>query len=170
MIEIWTVLTPILLADVVNPVLFAFMVYAIGSNRPLRTAFSLLLVHTATYLVCGVVAALTLGHLEDRLANPHWVDFIVGFIVGLFLLWVAFRMARESERKEPEDIEELTPLKAFGLGSIINLIGLPFALPYFAALSQILKADLSVADSILLVTAYNLFYAVPFDFNLFLDL
>jgi len=42
----------------------------------------------------------------------------------------------------------LTPLTAFGFGAVINLIGLPFALPYFAALDQILKADLTVTDSV----------------------
>ncbi len=45
---------------------------------------------------------------------------------------------------------------------VINLVGLPFALPYFAALDQILKADLSVIDSALVLTGYNIGYALPF--------
>jgi len=40
----------------------------------------------------------------------------------------------------------LTPVKAFGLGAVINFVGIPFALPYFAALNQILKADLTIID------------------------
>ena len=56
----------------------------------------------------------------------------------------------------------LSPIKAFGIGSFINFIGIPFALPYFAALGQILKANLTTLDSVLVLIAYNLGYAVPF--------
>ncbi len=41
-------------------------------------------------------------------------------------------------------------------------MGLPFALPYFAALDQILKADLTVSGSLLVLVIYNLGYALPF--------
>ena len=61
-----------------------------------------------------------------------------------------------------EDMFELTPLKAFATGAVVNIVGIPFALPYFAAISQILKADLSVTSSILMVAIYNSLYAVPF--------
>jgi hypothetical protein len=45
---------------------------------------------------------------------------------------------------------------------VINLIGLPFALPYFAALDQILEADLTATDSVTVLVGYNLAYALPF--------
>ena len=54
------------------------------------------------------------------------------------------------------------PLKSFAIGAIINIIGLPFALPYFAALNQILKAELNVTSSVIVLAGYNLFYALPF--------
>ncbi len=38
----------------------------------------------------------------------------------------------------------------------------PFALPYFAAVDQILKANLSVEWSIAAIAFYNLAYALPF--------
>lgn len=46
MLGLWAVLSPMLLADVVNPVLFAFMVYAVGTERPLGNSISALLGHT----------------------------------------------------------------------------------------------------------------------------
>lgn len=60
MLDLWAVLIPILLADVVNPVLFAFMVYmvyAVGTDRPLSNSISALLGHTAAYLSFGIVLA-----------------------------------------------------------------------------------------------------------------
>jgi cytochrome c biogenesis protein CcdA len=45
---------------------------------------------------------------------------------------------------------------------VINFIGIPFALPYFAAIDQILKANLPPAEVVVLLVAYNLAYALPF--------
>ena len=36
--ENWGMLLPILLSDVINPVLFAFMVYAAGCSRPVLSS------------------------------------------------------------------------------------------------------------------------------------
>jgi cytochrome c biogenesis protein CcdA len=44
----------------------------------------------------------------------------------------------------------------------VNLIGIPFAVPYFGAIAQILRADLSEAGSLLALAGYNLLYALPF--------
>ena len=54
MLDLWAILLPILLADIVNPVLFAFMVYAVGSDRPLLNSIAALLGHTAAYLSFGI--------------------------------------------------------------------------------------------------------------------
>jgi len=45
---------------------------------------------------------------------------------------------------------------------VINFIGIPFALPYFAAIDQILKANLATGDTLVLLVAYNPVYAPPF--------
>jgi hypothetical protein len=54
MAEIWSILTPILLTDIINPVLFAFMVYAVGSERPIVNAGSMLLGHTLADFTGGL--------------------------------------------------------------------------------------------------------------------
>jgi cytochrome c biogenesis protein CcdA len=163
MLDLWAVLTPILLADVVNPVLFAFMVYAVGTDRPLINSVSALLGHTASYLGFGIALAFAFEAISTRLANPRPVDFGVGLLVGVLLLWVAWlSRGGNTGEKSKAQVEGLTPLKAFGVGAIINIVGLPFALPYFAALDQILKADLTVTGSILMLAGYNLGYALPF--------
>jgi cytochrome c biogenesis protein CcdA len=47
-------------------------------------------------------------------------------------------------------------------GAMVNVIGLPFAVPYFAAIDQFLKADLDTADVLTALLLYNLAYALPF--------
>ena len=163
MLELWVILTPILLADVVNPVLFAFMVYAVGTDRPLSNSISALLGHTAAYLSFGIILALFFNIIKTGLANPKPVDYIISLIVGILLLWVAWRSrSKTADKKDKPQVEELTPLKSFTIGAIINIVGLPFALPYFAALDQILKAELTVTSSVIVLVGYNLLYALPF--------
>jgi cytochrome c biogenesis protein CcdA len=163
MLDVFAVLLPILLADVINPALFAFMVYAVGTDRPLMNANAALLGHTIAYLVFGIGLALAFEAITQRLANPEPIDYVLGLMIGVILLWVVWRnQTGKLQTKQAPQMEQLTPLQAFGIGAMINLVGLPFALPYFAALDQILKANLSVIDSVTLLVGYNLIYALPF--------
>jgi cytochrome c biogenesis protein CcdA len=163
MLELWAVLIPILLADVFNPVLFAFIVYAVGTDRPVANSTAALLGHTTAYLAFGIALAVAFETITGWLSDPKPVDYWFGLLIGVLLLWVAWRSRRggKTGRREPE-AKQLTPLKAFGIGAVINIVGLPFALPYFAALDQILKADLSVTASAMVIVLYNLGYALPF--------
>ena len=162
MLEIWSSLVPILLADVLNPVLFAFMVYAAGSDRPVLNSSLMLAGHTTAYFAAGIAISFGMESIAERLANPKQIDLVIELVVGLILLWVAWK-SRGAENKDPEDsAPRMTAASAFGLGVIINFIGIPFAVPYFAALSQILKLDPSFVEAMLLLVAYNLLYALPF--------
>ena len=160
--EIWMALAPILLADVVNPVLFAFMVYAVSTQRPIINSTAILLGHTLAYFSAGIIIALGLERISVRLANPHSIDFIISLLIGILLLWVAFRSTKKTDKQQNKKNTKLTPFKALGLGAVVNFVGIPFALPYFAALDQILKANLAMTDSLLVLISYNLLYALPF--------
>jgi len=183
MTELLPRLIPILVVDVLNPMLFALMVVAVSTNRPLANSSAFLAGHTGAYFVSGIVIALGLNQITNRLNHPLPVDFVIELSIGLLLLWAALasRDGKASEDKTPE--RELTPTYCFGYGAIINfigvpfalpyfaavdqilkanLIGVPFALPYFAAVDQILKANLSVELSLTAIAFYNLAYALPF--------
>ncbi|UCB54803.1 MAG: GAP family protein [Thiotrichales bacterium] len=162
MLEIWAVLIPILIADVVNPVLFAFLVYAAGTSKPVLNSIAVLFGHTLAYFSAGIVIALGFERIADRLANPHHIDYIIGLVVGCLLLWAALRSRKQVDQSHRQDSEDLSPLTAVGAGAVVNFVGIPFALPYFAALDQILKADLTTAGALMMLVAYNLLYALPF--------
>jgi len=160
--EIWTILLPILLTDVMNPVLFAFLVYAAGTDRPVVLASSMLLGHTLAYFSAGVVLALSMESIAAYLAIPHTIDFVIELILGFALLWVAFMSSKDTGKRPEEKPPEFTVVSAFGFGAVINFIGIPFAVPYFAAIDQILKADFSTMQAVISLLAYNLVYALPF--------
>ena len=160
--EIWTTLIPILLADALNPVLFAFMVYAAGSDRPVLNSAVMLAGHTTAYFIAGIALSFGMESIAERLANPKQIDFVIELVVGVILLWVAWK-SRGAESKDPEDSSpRMTPISAFGLGITINFIGIPFAVPYFAALSQILKLDPTLTEALTFLVGYNILYAPPF--------
>ena len=160
--EIWGSLAAFLLADLLNPVLFASMVYAAGTSRPVLNSSAMLAGHTVAYLIVGIVLSFGLESIAERLTNPKHIDFFIEILVGLILFWVAWRSIG-AEKKQPQTSEsELSIPTAFGYGVIVNFIGIPFAIPYFAALSQILKIDPSFLEMLFILVVYNILYALPF--------
>ena len=162
MFELLPTLLPIFLIDFLNPVLFAMLVFAAGSQRGIANSSALLTGHTLAYFVAGVAIAYGMEQIAGRLANPHRIDFVISGIVGLGLLWMLVQTKRDGAPVADEPEWELTPLKCLGFGAVVNFIGIPFALPYFAAVDQILKADLSLAESVTTLGIYNIAYALPY--------
>ena len=162
MTDLFAVLVPILLVDVLNPVLFAMMVFAAGSGRPVGNSTAILAGHTLAYFVAGVAIAHGMEQISDRLANPHRIDFVISGIIGAGLLLIVLPTKKQGAPKAAEPEWELTPVKCLGLGAVVNFVGIPFALPYFAVVDQVLKADLSTAGSLVVLAIYNLGYALPF--------
>ncbi|MBT8047459.1 MAG: hypothetical protein HKO99_10360 [Xanthomonadales bacterium] len=160
--DIWTVLVPILLTDVVNPVLFAFLVYAAGSDRPVQLSSAMLLGHTAAYFSAGIVLALSMESIAAYLSEPHTVDFAIELVLGVVLIWLAIGSRKDTGQRPDEKAPKLNLLNCFTFGAVVNFIGIPFAVPYFAAIDQILKADFSATEAVLMLLAYNFIYALPF--------
>ncbi len=162
MTDLWLILAPILLADVLNPVLFALLVFAAGTARPVLTSCAALLGHTLAYLAVGVVLALGLEQISGLLANPSTLDFVVELIIGLFIIGIALWTGKSSSESTETADQGMSPAKALGMGAVINLIGLPFAVPYVGAISQILKVHLDPWAAFFALLSYNLLYALPF--------
>lgn len=156
------ILLPILLSDVLNPVLFTFMIYAAGSKRPVATSSAMLLGHTTAYMTCGVILAYGLEQMSTRLANPQTIDFVIEFVIACLLFWLVFRTRKDKGDRPNEQTPDFTVWKAFSFGALVNLIGIPFAVPYFAAIDQLLKSDLDTAGVVTALVIYNAAYAVPF--------
>lgn len=162
MSELWTILVPILLTDILNPVLFAFLVFAAGTDRPIMNSSAMLLGHTAAYFGAGVIIEIGLDRILDRLNNPHTIDFAIELILGAVLLALAVPSRNDTGKRPSESTPKLGIASSFGVGAVINFIGIPFAVPYFAAIGQIVKVDLTQTQVFSVLAAYNLAYALPF--------
>jgi cytochrome c biogenesis protein CcdA len=162
MSDLFLILTPILLGDVANPVLFALLVYLAASPRGVLLSTAALAGHTAAYFGSGVLIAFAFAELTEFMSKPGTVGYALGGVLGVALLYVAWLSTRSAASTETEDVTSETPLSAFTTGAIVNFIGIPFGLPYFVAIDQILKADLSLAGSLAVLGGYNLAYMAPF--------
>jgi threonine/homoserine/homoserine lactone efflux protein len=166
MISLVIIFIPILLTDIINPVLLAAVIFALGSKRPYLNAMMALAGWFVVYYISGVVLALGLDAIIDFLANPRPIDFYIETVIAILLIWLGIRIRQPEKNKRKakdfDDSDSLKPSGAFFIGASINLIGLPFAIPYFAALDQILKADLDWIPSLTALFIYNLLYILPF--------
>ena len=162
MFELATKIAPILLVDVLNPVLFAMLVAAAGASRPVINSAAMLAGHTLAYFIAGVAVAHGFDQVAERLANPQHIDYLLSAALGAVLLWLALRVKKDGAPTANEPEQALTPASAFGIGAVVNFIGIPFAVPYFAVVDQVLGAGLTAADSIVVLAVYNLGYAAPF--------
>ena len=162
MTDLLLILTPILLSDIANPVIFALLVYLAAKPRGVLLSTAALAGHTAAYFGSGVLIALAFAELTAFMNNPGTMSYLISGLLGLVLLYVGWLSTRPATEPGPVEPENETPLSAFTTGAIVNFIGLPFGLPYFVAIDQILKADLSVVGSIAVLGGYNLAYMAPF--------
>ncbi len=160
--DLLAVVVPLLLVDVLNPVLLAATIYAVGTTRPYANSLSLLCGHTTAYFIAGIAITLGLDRIMAYLANPTALDFALQVVLGAALVLAGRRSrgGRASESKAPP--AALAPGGAFVFGVVINFVGVPFALPYFAVLDQFLKAELPWQPTLALLVAYNLAYVLPF--------
>lgn len=170
MIELLVVLLPIVVTDALNPVLAGAVIFALGTPKPYRAAFWVLAGWALVYFVAGVGLAAGLQRVTAVLANPRPVDFVIQAPIALGLIWFAYTSARSGENPRTSQqvprptgsTHTLGAVSGLLLGGTINLVGLPFALPYFAAIDQMLKADLSIGEALLVLAIYNLAYVLPF--------
>ena len=172
MLELIPIMIPIVITDVINPVLFAAAIYALGTRKPYLTTGFLLFGWFLAYLVSGIVLAIGLDAIIEFFNNPRPIDFVIEGVIGVLLLWLGFRIMRTGDNpkkeKEIDKSENISPGSAFVFGVSLNLIGMPFALPYFAILDQILKADLGWVEGIGALFIYNILYLIPFVLPIFI--
>jgi cytochrome c biogenesis protein CcdA len=143
----------------------------LGGKRPILTASAFIVGTFVSYLACGLFIALGVDAILDRMMptikrimeNPNTVEIIVQIVLGLAMMVLSVRLADTRVRKgeQKKTPEQAGPASAFMFGSVIVLSGIWGALPYFAAIDQILRADVAVVPSVALLAFYNAIVVLP---------
>jgi cytochrome c biogenesis protein CcdA len=158
----------IALPDSLNPSLIVTSLYlAIGPGRARRTVAFALGAFAVT-LAGGIALVLGVGNLllgivpKPGPTAKHVLLAIAGMVltaVGV-ALWVGRR--RIAARSRPSKASRSAGTgSALMLGGGVAGIELVSAFPYFAAIALVAGSSTSLAQKVLLLTVYNLIYALP---------
>ena len=75
MLTLSLILFSLLLADVINPVLFGGTFFTLGTRRPYGNAVAMLATYFTTYFFSGILIAVALEYLSDYLVLPINFDY-----------------------------------------------------------------------------------------------
>lgn len=173
MIELLAILTPIALIDSLSVVPMAIvpLVLLLSGPRPVAGSLAFIAGIVFTYFPFGILLLFGLDAVFDSLAGhfvawwnkePNIGELVLQIIIGLALIIFGHRICRNRGKKRVDKSSEgMTPGQAFTLAAVFNLTGIWGALPYFAAISQILKTDFSTGGMLTALVFYNLVFALP---------
>jgi len=174
MLELLLTLTTISLLDSLSAVPIALIPLAIILNgrSPITGSISFISGGFIVYFIFGLLILLGLDSLIDQYAErfiaymksePDCVELVIQVIVGFIMIYFAWQFSRKAPQENANKSYDsnITPAQAFILSASINIVGMWGALPYFAAMAQILKADLETASMISILIYYNLVFALP---------
>jgi len=173
MLELFPILAFIALMDStsVTPLSLAPLATMLAGPRPYLTAISFLVGLYVSYLIMALAflmgLSVALAKLNEwasfRWNNPQPWDFGVEIFLGIILLVFGLRIAEKRREKTAgrQLKESITPWAAFGFGFMINVVGFPGAVPYFAAADRINQAGLTVVDTVLAVVFYVAVFILP---------
>jgi hypothetical protein len=167
------VIGPIAVVDStsITPLALVPLATILAGKRPYGTAIAFLLGLFLSYMAMALGFLFGLGAILERVNawvsyrwhNPEPADFGFEILVGLVMLVFGARiMEKRKEKSGGREIKEgVTPAAAFGFACMLNVVGFPGALPYFAAADQIVQADLPVTGAVLAVTFYVTVFVLP---------
>jgi len=122
------------------------------------------------YMGTGILIALGLDTILEPFNrwfarwshDPNTVELVIQLVLGVVMIFFGARLAAAREKKGGANVtSDVGAGECFGVAFGITLAGMPGAVPYFAALDQILRADLSTRGEILALTYYNLVFLAP---------
>jgi len=172
MATLLALLTPIALINGLStlPPSIAGVVASLGARQPYLTAIAFITGKFVPLFLFGLLFAIGLDTAFDRFtatAQGAWRDpgalFVsLQLIIGAAMLALGYHLTRASDqRPDGKPTAGMTPMRVFSFVAGATLIGLPGALFYFAAIDQVLRADLSVTDIVKAILFYNVIYLSP---------
>ena len=166
------VLTPIALFDStsITPLCIVPLITLLSGPQPLLRAGAFLTGIFISYLICSMLVLFGMQEIlsdlsefmGERLRNPDTLDLCLQIVLGVCMIFFGSKMADARESRDNRGLtESVTTIRAFSAGAMLTIIGLPGAIPLFAAVDQILRADPGLGQKILAITYYNFLFILP---------
>ena len=93
---------------------------------------------------------------------PNTLEIVLQILLGAVMLVFGYRMGATREKRGDRGADEdVGPAQSFSIGFALTVVGLPGALPYFAAIDQMLRTDLEFVQILAALLYYNVVCSVP---------
>jgi hypothetical protein len=166
------VLTPIALINSLTtlPGGISGVLMSLGTRRPYVTASAFIVGKLVPYIVFGLVLVMGLdaafdqanAWMQDKWQDPDTLDVVLQLLIGATIAVLGFRLANADQHqlvRKPS--ASMTPVRVFWLAVGLSIAGLPGALLYFAAIDQILRADVTPLGVLIALLYYKLIVLFP---------
>lgn len=172
MIPLLVILSPIALiySLAILPSGVASIAASMVARKPYFTAIAFIAGKFTPSFIFGLLIAIGLDTAFDRISvwfsdfwrNPSVLAVLLQLLIGAVMVVFGYRLSQSKpELPDAESTPAMTPAAAFTVGAGLTSVGLPGNLFYFAAIDQILRADLSIPGIVTAVLYYNLLVLAP---------
>ena len=166
------ILIPIALLDSLSIVPLCLIPLSVifASKNPVANTVGLLGGISVVYITGGLAILVGLDATIDRIrpaasrwwTDPNTLELIGQLLLGLLMMLFALKtgnsgVAEDNNRRT----DTFSPGRAFALGGGLVVGSFPGALPYFGAIDQILRHDLTSAGNLTAILFYNLMFVMP---------
>jgi hypothetical protein len=172
MVALLLLLAPIGLLDSTSiiPLCIVPIIALLAGPRPLLGASALILGVFAVYLACGLLVLFGLQSAFDAIdayvirlwKDPSTEELVFQIVLGLVACAFGFRLvANRARGRQEAPSAAMTPAQAWLAGAGLTIVGLPGAVPYFAAIDLVLRADVALARQLAALVYYNAVFVAP---------
>jgi cytochrome c biogenesis protein CcdA len=172
MISLLAVLAAIAIIDSTSmlPVGIVAMVVLLSGNRPYLNSAAFIAGTFIPYYAFSLLALFGLSTVIDQInetvermwKHPDTLDIILGIAIGVVLLVFGYHLSRARAKEQDSNaMASITPARVFIIAAGIMIVGLPGAVPMFAAIDQILRVDLDALSMALAMLFYSVVFVLP---------
>ena len=160
-------LIAIAVLDSLNPSAIALQVYLLGTTKPIPRSIAFVIGIFFAYGTSGLLAVLGLNELIQTVIVNSGFSLstpllnTIQLLIGVILLVVGITLRIPTQSEPVKVTTKLTLARTFLLGMSVTILELPTALPYFAAIEQIARANLDLLSIMSILVLYNLIFVLP---------
>jgi len=145
------------------------MIMLLSSQRPVLLGASFIVGTFVTYFAMSVLVFMGMDSLVDSasawftrwMENPRTLCLYVQIAIGAVMLVIAITMM-QSGRKPPErQPKSVSPTGVFAFAAILVVVGIPGAIPLFAAVDLLIRAEIPDITAVWALLYYNVIFVLP---------
>jgi cytochrome c biogenesis protein CcdA len=145
------------------------MIMMLSSERPLLVSASFIAGTFVTYFAMSVLVFMGLDSLIDAAGgwfaqwseNPRTICLYVQIAIGAVMLVVAATMVQPGRKPPAREPKSISPAAVFAFAAFLIVVGMPGAIPLFAAVDLLIRTDVSDATAVLALLHYNAIFVLP---------